>query len=312
MTTNTVPLSMRQGVSKPLIRTSNVLEIEVTRVYPIWPRRVFVQWVLRNVPQGVPDYWFNIYKSSGPTGPWVLLAEDLDNEYHYVDESFGAQADNTQQSLFNMHVSLNYKIEVLTPPVPPPITTPPTPIGEPTLITSVIEHLDPWADQRRAGISRKLIRDALISLKAIGTECAILKKKTWGARCPLCVSLSNKSTRTACPTCYGTTITGGFENPHYGYAIISSNATNVSTRIQGQVDVRKRTIIMANVPHMDVDDIVVFTRSGKRFIVTSVLPTTIQDTDVHQELEVSELTPGSIEYEINVEQWREPCWWVTP
>lgn len=311
-TTNVVPLSIRQSVQKPPIRTSNVLAIEVVRVYPIWPRRVFLQWVLRNVPQGEPDYWFNVYKSSGYDGPWTLLGSNLDNEYYYVDESFGAQQDNTQQSLFNMHVSLNYKIEVLTPPEPPPITDPPTPIGPPTLITSVIEHLDPWLDQRRAGIARKLIRDAFITLKVVGVECAILKKKSWGTRCPLCVSLANKSTKTACPSCYGTTIVGGYENPHYGYAILSSNSTDVSTRMSGQVDVRNRQIIMANIPHMDVDDVVVFLRSGKRFIVKSVLPTTIQDTDVHQELAVSELTPGSIEYAISVDPWREPCWWITP
>jgi hypothetical protein len=239
------------------------------------------------------------------------LASNIDNEYFYVDESFGAQQDNTQQSLFNMHVSLNYKIEALVPAALPPITDPPTPPDPPILMATAIEHLDPWADQRRAGISRKLVRDALITLKTIGVESAILKKKSWGARCPLCVSLSNKSTKTACPSCYGTTIVGGYENPYYGYVILSSNSTDVSTRMSGQVDVRNRQIIMANVPHMDVDDIIVLLRSGKRFIVKSVLPTTIQDTDVHQELAVSELTPGSIEYEVSVDPWREPCWWVT-
>ena len=309
---NAVPLSMRQGVQSLPIKTSSLLEIEVTRVYPIWPRRVFVQWILRNVPQGAPDYLFNVYKASGPSGPWTTLATGLDNTYYYVDESFGATVDNTQQSLFNMYVSLNYKIEVLSPPAVPPVADPPTLPDPPTLITSVIEHLDPWVDQRRAGISRKLTRDALITLKAIGLECAILKKKSWGARCPLCVSISNKSTRTSCPTCLGTTIVGGYESPHYGYATLSTNSINVSTRLQGQVDVRDRQIVMANVPSVDVDDVVVFLRSGKRFLVKSVMHTTIQDTDVHQELSVSELTPGSIEYEIAVDPWREPCWWVTP
>lgn len=310
MTDNTVPLSMRQGVQKPPIKTSSTLEIEVTRVYPIWPRRVFVQWVLRNVPQGEPDYWFNVYKSSGPSGPWTLLASNLDNVYYYVDESFGATVDNTQQSLYSLKVSLHYKIEALLPPDPP--DPPEDPPGDPTLITSVTKNLEPWMDQRRAGIARKLVRDALIALKAVGLECAILKKKSWGARCPLCVSIANKSTRTSCPTCYGTTIVGGYETPHYGYAILTANAVNTTTRIQGQVETKERQIIMANIPLMDIDDVVVFLRSGKRFIVTRVLPTTIQDTDVHQELSVSELSPSAVEYEINVDPWREPCWWVTP
>jgi len=309
---NVVPLSERQGVQRPPTRTSNTLVIEVPRVYPIWPRRVFVQWILRNVPQGAPDYLFNIYKSESPSGPWTTLATGLDNVYHYVDESWGATVDNTQGTLFNMHVSLNYKIEALVPAPLPPVTNPITPPDPPILMATAIEHLDPWLDHRRAGISRKLIRDSLIALKRIGTETAILKKKTWGVRCPLCVSISNKSTRTTCPTCFGTTITGGYMNPVYGYSTLSSNATNVSTRLEGQVDVRQRQVIMANVPHMDVDDIVIFLRSGKRFVVKSVLPTTIQDTDVHQELVVSEITPGSVEYEINVDPWREPCWWITP
>ena len=310
MTDNTVPLSMRQGVQKPPIKTSSTLEIEVTRIYPIWPRRVFVQWVIRNVPQGAPDYLFNVYKASGAEGPWTLLASGLSNTYFYVDESFGASVDNTSQTLFNMYVSLNYRVEVLSPPVPP--EDPEEPLGDPTLITSVTTYLDSWTDQRRAGISRKLVRDALISLKAVGLECAVLKKKSWGARCPLCVSIANKSTRTTCPTCYGTTIVGGYENPQYGYATLSANSIDVSTRIQGQVDIRNRQIITAHVPRIDVDDVVVFLRSGKRFIVKSVFSTTIQDTNVHQELHVSELSPGAIEYEINVDPWREPCWWVTP
>jgi hypothetical protein len=67
---------------------------------------------------------------------------------------------------------------------------------------------------------------------------------------------------------------------------------------------------MANIPQMDKEDFIVFLRSNRRFRVLEITPTQIHNVDVHQELMVTELSTDSAEYNINVDPWREACWWV--
>ena len=296
------PTSVVQSVQRPPIKTSNVPYLEVTRTFPMWPRRVIVQWVLRN-PGSAMGFNFNVYRAGAPEGPWELLTETaLEDIFFYVDDAFEADFLAGTPDLLAMSRSVYYKVTAQL------ATTPPAPDAP---IYSVTKDADPWLDQRRLGIQRKLVRDAMISLKrVVGTEVALLKRRYWGTKCPNCLTATGMSARANCSTCYGTSFTGGYWDPVYSYAQLFSNPVTATLAIQGEKETRKTQALTANVPMLEKNDIVVFLRSNKRFIIEQKNATQIHNVEVHQELVVSELAPGSIEYAIAVDPWREPCWWV--
>jgi hypothetical protein len=290
-----VPLSMRQSVRQSPIKTDNIPYLEVTKIFPLWPKRVFIQWVLRN-PEINPSYNFNIFRSGSPEGPWTNISGNLVDEYFFVDEDFPAPNDQTDPGLFSMKTVIYYKI-----------TAQAVIGGE---VYSVIKSMEPWLDHRRVGIHRKLVRDALIALKKIvGTEIAVLQRRKWGEKCSQCVTTTGQSSRASCPICYGTTFVGGYWNPVYGYARLFSTPVNIQTAPQGEVEIHRTQITMSNFPEVYKRDIIVFIRNNRRFTVLESNETCIHNVGVHQELTVSELNPSSVEHKINVDPWREPCWW---
>jgi hypothetical protein len=260
----------------------------------MYPRRVFVQWVIRN-PGATPDFTYQVYRSGSSEGEWEHIGVDLANTYYYVDEDFPAPEDQEAPGLFSMQRVLYYKITAVKS-------------GDPT-VYEVTKKMEPWLDARRAGMHRKFVRDALVALKkVIGTEVAILKRLRWGEQCS-CVASTGQPTRSNCPECFGTSFVGGYWEPVYGYAQLGSQPVSVTTALQGKVERREVTIMMSNVPQVESDDILVFIRSDRRFQVKHVNPTQVHNVDVHQEVIASELSPSSSEFNIPVNPWIEPCWW---
>lgn len=288
------PLSVRQAVQQSPPKLTNIPRIEVVRVYPMYPRRVFVQWVIRN-PGTSPAFVYQVYRSGSTEGEWEHIGVDLDT-YYFVDEDFPTPASQEAPGLFSTQLTLYYKITAVR-------------TGDPT-VYEVIKKMEPWLDARRMGMHRKFVRDALVALKkVIGTEVTILKRLRWGERCS-CVASTGQSTRASCPLCFGTTFVGGYWEPVYGYAQLGSQPVSVTTAIQGKTERREVTILMSNVPQVGEGDLLIFLRSDRRFEVKHVTPTQVQNVDVHQEVIASELSPYSVEYNIPVNPWLEPCWWV--
>jgi len=288
------PSSVIQSVSNPPLRTDAY--VEITRMFPMFPRRVFVQWVLRN-PVAGEAYQFTVERSGSAAGPWEMLTTNPTNEFYYADTNFPANPLEGEPDLMSISRVVYYRVTAI-------------PHGSSDTLT-LIKKVEPWLDRRREGIHRKLVRDAMISLqRVVGTEMAALKKKRWGHRCSLCLSKSGMSVDPYCPECYGTGITDGFWAPVYGWAQLFTAPISVQSALQGETEMRQTRVLMANVPQMNEEDFLVFLRSNRRFRVLEVTPTQIHNVDVHQELIVSELSPDSTEYNIGVDPWRESCWWV--
>jgi hypothetical protein len=288
------PSSVIQSVSNPPLLTSTY--IEVMRVFPMFPRRVFLQWVFRNPTVG-ETYRFTVDRAGSAEGPWETLTVPPIYDFYYVDMDFPANPIVGEPDLMSMSRVVYYRITA-------------TPFLGGTSV-SVIKKMEPWLDRRREGIHRKLVRDAMIALqRVVGTEIAAVKKLKWGTRCSLCLTNAGTSVDPYCPECYGTSFTGGYWTPVYGWAQMFTAPISVQSALQGETEIRQTRILMANVPQMDKEDLLVFLRSNKRFRVLEVTPTQIHNVDVHQELVVSELSPSSAEYNINVDPWRAPCWWV--
>jgi len=291
-----LPSSTIQAVSDPPLGITTPY-IEVTRIYPMYPRRVFLQWVMRNPVEGT-TYQFQVERSGSAEGPWEALLVTPTQDFYFVDMDYPSNPITGEPDLMSMARVVYYRI------------TAQGILGGTSY--SVTKKMEPWLDRRREGIHRKLVRDAMISLqRVVGTEIAALKRKKWGTPCSLCLSsTTHMSTNPYCPECFGTSYSGGYWTPVYGWAQLYTSPISVQSALQGEVEVRQTRIIMANIPQMDKEDLVVFLRSDRRFRVLEVVPTQIHNVDVHQELTASQLSPTSAEYSLNVDPWRAPCWWV--
>jgi len=269
-----------------------IFRVVINRITGLWPRKVLIQWIIRE-PTQATDYFFNVYRSGSAEGPWEELATDLDN-YYFLDDNFPAPNDRSEPGLFSMRRTLYYRV-VATHPIDGTV--------------DVVQKLEASLDRRRAGIVRKLRRDAAVALKkGSGTQVAILKRKWWGEPCEICRAATGQTTRGHCKECNGTGIIHGYWGPVYGYATRSATPTNVGTENQGNVEVHQVQIKMLDIPEVERYDILVFLRDNKRYIVNQVLPTEIHTVNVHQELNVSELSRSSREYSLEVDPWHDPKW----
>jgi hypothetical protein len=286
------PLSQAYSKQKSPYRTSN-FKVEITRTVGLWPRRVFVQWILRK-PSTATGYTFNVYRSGGANGPWAQVATDLVDTYFFVDDTFNAPQDRSKPGLFSMRQTLYYKVTVNHATDAP---------------SEVIRALEPGLDRRRAGIVRKLRRDAHVALKkGSGTQVAILKRRWWGEPCPECKTSTGQSTRSHCSTCHGTGIVEGYWDPVYGYATRSSAPVNNQTSSGGVTETHFLQVKMEYIPEVAPRDILVFLRDNKRYLIDRVVTTEIHTKTVHQELEVSELAHSAVEFNLTADNWHTPPW----
>lgn len=291
-----VPQSQTYGIQQaPVKEAAGNYKLDITRVTPLWPKNLYVQWVLRN-PTAGSGYFFNVYRSGSTEGPWETIAEDLADTYFYFDDSFAAPVSRTTPDLFSLRRVLYYKVTMH--------------MATPTVLAENVRDLGITIDHRRQGILRKLSRDAYIALKrGSGTRVAVLKRKWWGEPCPKCRALTGQSTRAHCATCKGTGVTVGYWNPVYTYAQRVASPNNMQIGVQGQIDINRQRVLIPNVPQLDPLDILVFLQDNKRFLVENISGTEIHTSSVHQEVDVTELSRSSVEYNLLVDPWREPKWY---
>lgn len=290
------PYSQTYGKQKtpPLPKAFSV---EVTKTVASFPRRVYVQWTLRK-PPAATGFLFNVYRSGSAEGPWEALATDLEDTFFFVDEHFDEPAIaggiRRDLNLFSLQRVIYYRITCT--------------YGSTTVETT--EQLEAGLDRRRRGIRRKLVRDAAKALKlVVGTEVAILKRRRWGVQCEHCVSKgTGQVVRAHCSYCWGTGILGGYWDPIYGYAQRQRSPLQTQVAPEGNLEVNKVNVIMLALPQVESGDILVFLRDDRRYVVEVVNPTQLQSVDVHQELQVSELSRSSREYGPKVDPWHDPLW----
>ena len=286
------PLSQTYGKQRSPYEKGD-FRVVLTRTIGVWPKKVFVQWILRN-PKSPTGYVFQLYRSGGSNGPWTQIGTDLTDTYYYVDDLFPAPDDRRKAGLFSLRWALYYKLVV----------------SHPTDGTSeTIQMLEPTLDRRRTGIVRKLRRDAHVVLKkGSGTQVAIFKRRWWGEPCPACKTATGHSTRSHCNTCLGTSISPSYWDPIYGYAVRTSAPVENITAKEGTAERHYIRIRMEYIPAVIPKDVLVFLRDNRRYVVERIITTEIHTQTVHQELDVSELGHSAVEFHLVADPWRDPPW----
>lgn len=285
-----VPHSITYGTNVPTF-SEGAFRIVITRITPVWPKKVFIQWVVKN-PSTSVGYTFKVSRSGSPTGPWTDIFSGSDT-FFAVDNSFEATTDQTTASAYTAKQNMYYRVQVK---------------HDTQGSAEIISPVEASADQRRTGIIRKLRRDAHVSLKKInGVEVAIFKRRWFGEPCT-CKSLTGQTTRSHCSLCEGTGIKQGYWNPVYSYANRSIAPVDAQTTFSGTTETRFLRLLMEYIPEVEARDVVVFLRDNKRFLVERATPTEVQTICAHQEVDVSEIAKSSVEFNLVADAWRTPPW----
>lgn len=271
------------------------LGIEFTRLLPLFPQGVYLQWDLRD-PTESGSYLFDIYRSGSPGGPWEPLKIGVVDGFSFNDKmppiSIDGQGVVNQLSLTR---GIFYRV-VVTPPS-----------GVPNQ-AEVISPVEPTLDGHQRLLKRKILRDESIMFRKLnGVEVAVVKKMHWGPRCTKCWDKVTKTvTRANCATCFGTGFSPGYFAPIVTLGRRGTMPAAKQLTPQGVAEYRPTQVTLLDAPKVDPDDILVFLRDNKRFVVKVVLNTELKTVTVHQKLEVSELARSDISYRLVVDPSQAP------
>jgi hypothetical protein len=272
------------------------LGIRISQLVPLHPHKVYLQWDLLQ-PTERGTYLFKIERSGSAAGPWELLTAGLQNGYNYIDDLVKQPAlpVDGKAHLFSLQRQIYYRVTVI-----PPSGCENGAQTEPHGLYRADAGLRPL----QRGLRRRLLYDEKIVLSRVaGMQLVLLKKRRWGERCPVCYDkLTRAVTREQCPTCYGTSFTGGYWNPVLTVGrVYPPQAIAASTAVPGKVETDKHNIQLLDIPLMQDDDLVVEIATNNRYIVERQAQTEIVRKPVHQVVTTSLIAHACVEYTIPVD-----------
>ena len=130
-------------------------------------------------------------ENSRSGGPWTVLASDVKDNCFYID---------TRRRNYNKYMNESYRLRLILP------DTNEEYVSEVCDAGTVITY--PFSTE-----SSNALKQIETSIKMSGCTGVLLKKKSWGVRCPLCTDFEGQaSVNEHCPKCLGTGIVGGYYN----------------------------------------------------------------------------------------------------
>ena len=257
------------------------MKVTITRVLPVYPHEVFVQWTLEN-PENAA-YTFKVYRSGSPEGPFEQVSDEIrDNNFFYIDRPV-AQLNLTSRAW--------YLVQAI------PET------GPDNSATSAAKTAEHDEQKYRGRIGRKARYDLGIQLKRLsGVKVVFLKRKRFGKRCADCYNEQTKDVLLShCGTCYGTSFDGGYHDPVQGWAKLDPAVVSQRADTTGKTDAAMFGATMLDYPLLEAEDVVVETRTNRRFMVRQKVPTEASRVTVHQDLQVSELSRADVVYTLKLD-----------
>jgi hypothetical protein len=269
------------------------LRIRFTKVTPLYPTRVFLQWDLLD-PTESGSYTFTIERSGSIAGPWELLKAGAQNNYNYIDDLKlqPLLPSDGKANLFSLQRQIYYRVTVI-----PPSGCTNGARTEPHGIEGEIHSV-------AAGLRRRLQYDESIVFKRVnGVRLALLKRRHWGERCPDCYDPVTRSiTKEHCVTCWGTGFIDGYWNPVVVFGRINTPFnTNAQTSERDKVEAVPQLITLPDVPALQDNDLIVEIDNNERHIVRKQSSTELRRKTVHQQVTTSIIERGAIEYQIPVD-----------
>lgn len=270
------------------------LGIKITKITPLFPKRIFIQWDLID-PTESGSYTFNIERSGSTEGPWEALLTGTQNSYNYIDDltTQDNQPDDGKVNLLSLQRQIFYRIKAI-----PPSGCTNSALSIPRGLDEI--DLDPVA----AGLRRRLRYDEDILFKRHnGVRLVLLKRRRWGTRCSSCYDpVTRATTREHCPICYGTSFIDGYWEPVVIWGRVNTpKNVDVETTSQGQHESATQVVTLLDVPLLEDKDLIIETNTNQRHIVRRRRQTELRRQTVHQQVTTSLLARNAVEYTIPVD-----------
>ena len=269
------------------------LAVRITKVTPLVPNRVFVQWDILD-PTEHGAYSFVLERSGSTEGPWETRITSA-NTYYFVDnfQDQPTYPPTGNVNLYSLQREIYYRVKAIPPS------------GDHNAVYSSPHSLWPEIQYMASGLRRRLQYDESILFRRVnGVRLALLKRRRWGERCTECYDPETKATMwEACPTCYGTTFVGGYWSPVIIYGRIDP-PHNVQVQPNGHGDTSETArhhITLLDTPSLQDKDIIVETDLNHRHVIEGHTQTELRRRSVHQQVTTSILDRGCVEYTILVD-----------
>ena len=249
------------------------MTLSITRVEMLDLDYIDLQWTFTPTKHDALAYEIFVERGESPEGPFDVVAGPLRDTYQLSD--YIAPRRRAWRTL-------HYRIRVTGPDgehISPPATSNPRPALE---AMEMIRLYD------------KLLREY------VGRPCIVMPIRTFGTRCASCFdAVTQRRTQSRCAQCYNTGFARGYHRPMVAYVQIDPSElsqTNTSELVSEQAATRGR---MGVYPLLKPRDVLV-EREGTRWRVASVSRTERLRAPVHQEITLTRIPEGDIEYRIPV------------
>lgn len=161
----------------------------------------------------------------------------------------------------------------------------------------------PKFNKRLVLVQRAVQRRAMTALAMFsGVHVALLKRKHFGRRCPVCYNPATKSSLfSACDTCYGTSFDGGYYTPVPSLMRIIENPEQTEQVPEGETTILRARLETIDWPRLEKDDIIVELENNNRWIVQQEMTVrTLRRTSVTQHWGCSLLGRSHSAYRVQI------------
>ena len=247
--------------------------------------KLTVSWAFKSTSESLSNYVIDVYRSETPgTGgidEYTLVGSGISATTSYYD-------DITVSGLFHPTRTWFYKIKVT---------------NQSTSKSSILFDTTPAyikslsLDKYTLEIIR---RKKQVQDKFAGRPVYVLRRKTFGQRCPTCWdSTLFRRTKDDDTTCFGTGIVGGYFKPQSSKAVLTSSPKYNQITMFGEWFPSDIMMNIVGVQPLKISDVVV-DDAAKRWLVKSINTVEKGGVIIEQTCQLSLISPSDIIYTIPV------------
>lgn len=245
-------------------------------VYPRWYKQISVEWT---IPASWGSCVFNVYFGQTNDGPWEL------NNPTPIPGTFLTE---TTSRLYSKYTHGYYTVEV--------ILLDKGNVKVRSFPTTWNTSQSRWVSLRSIEIQR---REYILLSKFVGVKSYLFRRKTYGARCPNCWSVSTeKVIKDHCKTCMGTGFEGGYFSSAPLYIQYDPTPNDRLKTYFGVMESNQISAWTISMPDIRNDDIIMRVGDWSAYVVDRTADTELQANTVKQVLLLTQIGKDSVEYEL--------------
>ncbi len=260
----------------------------------------FIEWDMRvtTPPESIDDYKFQIHWANDPASGFLPITDENEDPIE-IDGSVGPLVYTHELRQYDFNKDYYYKILAILKAIP---TT--------QFFSDVV-----FIGMYKNGIHEVMrYNESLLYKHFYGEPCYIIKRKSFGARCPVCWSTQRQQrVRTHCDTCHGTGFVTGYYQPIDIQISFDSDPKKSDSQKEWENVYDTKRARLSNYPMVRPKDLIVNKDDYKRYVIihveTTKLPKLSEDANVlskqnyilSQMLTLEELNPDDNEYFIDVD-----------